>query len=79
MRIYYLRIFIPLELQSNYLTAKAIAKLYYGLIGAIKMCGRKRLSYIRNNIVEVGKISRTDEIVLSFYYEDYCEYGLSYD
>lgn len=20
-----------------------------------------------------------DEIVLSFYYEDYCEYGLSYD
>lgn len=43
------------------------------------MCGRKRLSYIRNNIVEVGKISRTDEIVLSFYYEDYCEYGLSYD
>ena len=43
------------------------------------MCGRKRLSYIRNNIVEVGKISRTDEIVLSFYYENYCEYGLSYD
>lgn len=39
----------------------------------------QRLSYICNNIIEVGKISRRDEIVLSFYYEDYCEYGLSYD
>lgn len=43
VKIYYLRIFfLSFEPRIAIELSQAIAKLYYGLIDAIKMCGRKR-------------------------------------
>lgn len=47
VKIYYLRIFsLSFEARVAIISRKVIAKLYYGLIGAIKMCGRKRTKII---------------------------------
>lgn len=75
VKIYYLRIFfLSFEPRIAIELSQAIAKLYYGLIDAIKMCGRKRE---RDYIVEENFTKM--KLLKSFYYENYCKYGLSYD